>query len=51
MQKLDGLQAFEQPLIPLPPTLRQLILERIQNRGNIIGGYLLTLNHSFVRME
>lgn len=31
MNKPDGLQAFEQPLASLPPTLRQLILERIQN--------------------
>ncbi|EBD3739008.1 GTPase family protein [Salmonella enterica] len=31
MNKPDGLQAFEQPLASLPRTLRQLILERIQN--------------------
>lgn len=31
MNKPDGLQAFEQPLALLPHTLRQLILERIQN--------------------
>jgi len=31
MNKPDGLQAFEQPLASLPCTLRQLILERIQN--------------------
>ncbi|EPQ3461397.1 GTPase family protein [Klebsiella aerogenes] len=31
MNKPDGLQAFEQPLASLPHTLRQLILERIQN--------------------
>ncbi|MBX4672180.1 GTPase family protein [Klebsiella grimontii] len=31
MKKPDGLQAFEQPLASLPCTLRQLILERIQN--------------------
>lgn len=31
MNKPDGLQAFEQPLASLPYTLRQLILERIQN--------------------
>lgn len=31
MNKPDGLQAFEQPLALLPCTLRQLILERIQN--------------------
>ncbi|EPS4528018.1 GTPase family protein [Citrobacter koseri] len=34
MQKSDGLQAFEQPLASLPLTLRQLILERIQNLTN-----------------
>ncbi|AXD95456.1 GTPase family protein [Salmonella enterica] len=31
MNKPDGLQALEQPLASLPHTLRQLILERIQN--------------------
>ncbi|EPM5600394.1 GTPase family protein [Citrobacter braakii] len=31
MLKPDGLQALEQPLVSLPDTLRQLILERIQN--------------------
>lgn len=31
MNKPHGLQAFEQPLALLPHTLRQLILERIQN--------------------
>lgn len=31
MNKPHGLQAFEQPLASLPHTLRQLILERIQN--------------------
>ncbi|WP_434470265.1 GTPase family protein [Klebsiella pneumoniae] len=31
MNKTDGLQALEQPLASLPDTLRQLILERIQN--------------------
>ncbi|MEK6489569.1 GTPase family protein [Klebsiella grimontii] len=31
MNKPDGFQAFEQPLASLPRTLRQLILERIQN--------------------
>ena len=31
MNKPDGLKAFEQPLASLPYTLRQLILERIQN--------------------
>ncbi|EBY0806439.1 GTPase family protein [Salmonella enterica subsp. enterica serovar Berlin] len=31
MNKSDGLQAIEQPLALLPLTLRQLILERIQN--------------------
>ena len=31
MNKPDGLQAFEQPLASLPSTLRELILERIQN--------------------
>ena len=31
MNKPDGLQAFEQSLASLPYTLRQLILERIQN--------------------
>ncbi|MDB2170259.1 GTPase family protein [Citrobacter farmeri] len=31
MNNPDGLKAFEQPLASLPPTLRQLILERIQN--------------------
>ncbi|WP_181949862.1 GTPase, partial [Yersinia similis] len=31
MQKLDGLQALEQPLASLPHTLRNLILERIRN--------------------
>ena len=31
MNKPDGLKAFEQPLASLPRTLRQLILERIQN--------------------
>lgn len=31
MNKPHGLQAFEQPLASLPLTLRQLILERIQN--------------------
>lgn len=31
MNKPDGLQAFEQPLASLPRTLRQLILECIQN--------------------
>lgn len=31
MQKLDGLQAFEQPLASLPHTLRNLILERLRN--------------------
>lgn len=31
MNKPDGLQALEQPLASLPRTLRQLILERIQN--------------------
>lgn len=31
MTKPHGLQAFEQPLALLPHTLRQLILERIQN--------------------
>ncbi|ENK7128212.1 GTPase family protein [Serratia marcescens] len=29
--KLDGLQAFEQPLASLPHTLRNLILERLRN--------------------
>ena len=31
MNKTDGLQALEKPLASLPDTLRQLILERIQN--------------------
>lgn len=31
MNKPNGLQALEQPLTSLPRTLRQLILERIQN--------------------
>ena len=31
MNKTDGLQALEKPLASLPSTLRQLILERIQN--------------------
>ncbi|QIB19497.1 GTPase family protein [Escherichia coli] len=31
MNKPDGLQGLEQPLASLPDTLRQLILERIQN--------------------
>ena len=31
MNKPDGLQALEQPLASLPHTLRQLIIERIQN--------------------
>ncbi|EOT1205040.1 GTPase family protein [Cronobacter sakazakii] len=31
MNKPDGLQALEQPLASLPHTLRQLILERVQN--------------------
>jgi hypothetical protein len=34
MNKPDGLQALEQPLAALPLTLRQLILERIQNLTN-----------------
>lgn len=38
MTKPHGLQALEQPLSALPDTLRQLILERIQNLNPLRAG-------------